>query len=375
MENENGLKISCFSDVPYEPPKWLCKPYFPIGKLTLVQGDPGCGKTAFLCKMAALTSIGGKFLNNDVAQGNVLILSVEDDESTLRGRIEASGGDLRKCFFVEEAYDVNFCHVGLQAAIHDTQAKLVVFDPIQSFFGADINTNLSNQTRPILAYLAQVAKEEECAIVLLAHMAKAKEGKSNVLRALGSVDIPGAARSVLQIGRKPSDNKQCVVAHVKSSNAAIGGSFTYTIGERGGVTIGEYTQLTAYDLDIASARAKSGVRYEEEPVVKIARQLMEENTIISCVAYDTLSEIAMRMFGKSLYDNGKGWVSAFKHVSRELYARDGISVGFNVRKSESGFIVLGEHRDKGNKQVRGISLRKLGSIDLDALLGEDDENE
>ena len=130
----------------------------------MVQGDPGCGKTVFLCKMAALTSIGGKFLNNNFAQGNVLILSVEDDESTLRGRIEAFGGDLRKCFFVEEAYDVDFCHEGLQEAIHNTQAELVVFDPIQSFFGADINTNLSNQTRPILAYLAQVAKEEESAM-------------------------------------------------------------------------------------------------------------------------------------------------------------------------------------------------------------------
>lgn len=137
--------------------------------------------------------------------------------------------------FLEESYAVTFTHPDLQRVIEQVQPKLVVFDPIQSFFGADINTNLSNQTRPILAYLAQVANENECAIVLLAHMAKAKEGKSNVLRALGSVDIPGAARSVLQIGRNPSDNEQCVVAHVKSSNARKGESFTYTIGERGGV--------------------------------------------------------------------------------------------------------------------------------------------
>lgn len=374
MENEKGLKISCFSDVPYEPPKWLCKPYFPIGKLTLVQGDPGCGKTAFLCKMAALTSIGGKFLNNNVTQGNVLILSVEDDESTLRGRIESSGGDLRKCFFVEEAYDVDFCHEGLQEAIHNTQAKLVVFDPIQSFFGADINTNLSNQTRPILAYLAQVAKEEECAIVLLAHMAKAKEGKSNVLRALGSVDIPGAARSVLQIGRNPSDNKQCVVAHVKSSNAAIGDSFTYTIGERGGVTIGEYTQLTAYDLDTASARDKSGVRYEDEPVVTIVRKLMEENTAIECIGYSALTEISERLYGKAPYSNGKGWKAAIKRVQRELVARDKIIVK-DAKTVESEYVIFGEHKEKGNTQIRGISLSKTLPIDLDALLGKDDENE
>lgn len=368
---ENKLNITCFSDVPYEPPQWLWNPGFPIGKLTLVQGDPGCGKTALLCKIAALVSTGGRLLDKPVTQGNVLILSVEDDASTLRGRIEASGGDVSKCFFIDEAYNVTFLHEGLQDAIHQTQAKLVVFDPIQSFFGADINTNLSNQTRPILAYLAQVAKEESCAIVLLAHMAKAKEGKSNVLRALGSVDIPGAARSVLQIGRNPSDKNQCVVCHVKSSNARMSDSFTYTIGDRGGVTIGEYTQLTASDLDTASARASSGVPYEEEPVVKIARQLMKENTFIGCIGYEALTEIAERVFGKAPYSNGKGWMAAFKRMSRELFARDKIAVGFDVKKAESDFMIFGEQREKGKKQTRGISLRKSNPIDLDALLGED----
>ena len=374
MENSKDLKIGCFSDVPYKPPEWLCKPYFLIGKLTLVQGDPGCGKTAFLCKMAALTSIGGKFLNHDVTQGNVLMLSTEDDVSTLRGRIEASGGDVSKCFFIEDAYDVTFLHEGLQAAIQQTQAKLVVFDPIQSFFGANINTNLSNQTRPILAYLAEVAMENGCAIVLLAHMAKAKEGKSSVVRALGSVDIPGAARSVLQIGRNPSDKNQCVVAHVKCSNARLGDSFTYTIGERGGVTIGEYTQLTAYDLDTASTRAKSGVPYEDEPVVGIARKLMEENTSIECIGYSALSEISKRLYGKNLYSNGKGWKAAIKRVQRELVVRDKIIVE-DAKTVESEYVIFGERKEKGTAQIRGISLRKTPPIDLDALLGKDDENE
>ena len=261
----------------------------------------------------------------------------------------------------------------MQDAIQQTQAKLVVFDPIQSFFGAEINTNLSNQTRPILAYLAQVAKENSCAIVLLAHMAKAKEGKSNVLRALGSVDIPGAARSVVQIGRSPSDNNQVVVCHVKSSNAHMGNSFTYTIGDKGGVTIGEYTQLTANDLDTASARAASGIPYENEPVVRIARQLMEENTSIGCIGYNTLTEISERLLGQSPYNNGKGWVSAFKRMSRELHTRDKITVGFDVKKAESDYVFLDERKEKGDKQIRGISLRKQSPIDLDALLGNGEE--
>lgn len=375
-EKENALKISCFGDVIYKPPEWLYQPLFPYGKVTLIQGDPGCGKTAFICFVAAQVSVGGKILNRNVAQGNVLMLSVEDDPSTLRGRIEASGGDVSKCFFIEEAYDVTFCHEGLQDAIQKTQAKLVVFDPIQSFFGADVNTNLSNQTRPILAHLQAVAEEQGCAIVLLAHMAKAKDGKSSVTRSLGSVDIPGAARSVLQIGRNPSNNDECVVAHVKCSTAKKADSFTYTIGDRGGVTIGEYTRLTAYDLDTASARAARGVQYEDEPVVQIARQLMEENTAVECIGYSTLADISERLFGKSLYSNGRGWNAAFKRIQRELSARDKILVNCDIKKAESELIFMGEHKEKGTKQIRGISLRKQLPIDLDALLGKDEvENE
>ena len=175
----------------------------------------------------------------------------------------------------------------------------------------------------------------------------------------------------MQIGRNPSDNNQCVVCHVKSSNAKKGDSFTYAIGERGGVTIGEYTQLNANDLDTASARASGGIPYDEEPVVKIARHLMEENTFIGCIGYDTLTEIAERLLGKAPYSNGKGWLAAFKRVSRELFARDKIAVGFDVKKAESDFTIFGEHREQGKKQIRGISLRKSPTIDLDALLKGD----
>ena len=176
----------------------------------------------------------------------------------------------------------------------------------------------------------------------------------------------------MQIGRSPTDNNQVVVCHVKSSNARKGDSFTYTIGDKGGVTIGEYTQLTANDLDTASARVASGVPYDDEPVVRITRQLMEENTFIGCIGYEALSEIAERVLGKSPYVNGKGWLSAFKRIARELYARDNIVVGFDIKKAESDYVIFGEHKEKGKKQIRGISLRKTIPIDLDALLGKDD---
>ena len=89
------------SDVPYEPPRWLIRPYLQKGKGTLIQADNGTGKTAFVCAIAAHVSTGKPLLGISVTTpGNVLLLSVEDDLPVLRGRIEASGGDLDKCHFV-----------------------------------------------------------------------------------------------------------------------------------------------------------------------------------------------------------------------------------------------------------------------------------
>lgn len=81
------------ADVVYEPPRWLISPYFQKGKGTLVQGDNGTGKTAFMCAIAAHVSNGKPLLGIPVkTPGNVLLLSVEDDLPVLRGRIEACGG-------------------------------------------------------------------------------------------------------------------------------------------------------------------------------------------------------------------------------------------------------------------------------------------
>ena len=367
-EETKQLKISNFSDVEYEEPSFLVDPYFPIGKITLIQGDPGAGKTAFACKLAALVSTGGTLIDKPVMSGNVLLLSVEDDPSTLRGRIEGGGGDVSKCFFIEAAYDVTFLHEGLQDASKQTAAKLVVFDPIQAFLGADINMNMSNATRPILAYLAEVAREQECAIVLLAHMAKSRDNKVAALRSLGSVDIPGAARSVLHIGRDPARPAICIAAHVKSSNAKPGSAFSYSIGDKGAVTLGEYSRLTAYDLDVAAKRESECVPYDDEPLVKVFRQIMKENENIACIHYSSLTSIAARLLGLSPFSGGAQWNAAIKRLSREIYLRDRFVVTRDVRKIESGFTVFGETVESSGKQGRGVALYHGGKAYLDDLL-------
>lgn len=101
--------------MPYEPPRWTIAPYIQRGKGTLVQADNGTGKTAFVCAIAAHVSTGRALLDIPVeTPGNVLLLSVEDDLPVLRGRIEASGGDLDKCHFLTNAAGLSFTIPGTE---------------------------------------------------------------------------------------------------------------------------------------------------------------------------------------------------------------------------------------------------------------------
>ena len=88
----------------------------------------------------------------------------------------------------------------------------------------------ANETRPIMARLAAMAKRTGCAVVIVSHMSKGTAGGKAIYRALGSVDIPAASRSVLYVERNPQDEEQCVIVHVKSSNARALNSFSSKTG-------------------------------------------------------------------------------------------------------------------------------------------------
>ena len=253
-------------DVPYEPPRWTIAPYIQRGKGTLIQADNGTGKTAFVCAIAAHVSTGQALLDIPVdTPGNVLLLSVEDDLPVLRGRIEASGGNLDKCHFLTNAAGLSFNSPEVEEAVKQVQARLVIFDPLQAFMGANVDMFRANETRPELAKLFEMCDRNDCACIIIAHTAKNAGDKSPVNRALGSVDIPAAMRSVLQIIENPDNEYERIAVHVKCSNAPKGKSIAYTIGDRGGVQWIGFSPMTADDLTAVVKRKEKGIPYENEP--------------------------------------------------------------------------------------------------------------
>ena len=333
--------LVCAADVPYEPPRWLLAPYFQRGKGTLIQGDNGSGKTAFMCAVAAHISTGQPLLGLEiVTPGDVIMLSVEDDLPVLRGRIEANGGDLSRCHFMTNAAGLTFNSPEVEAAIQQVNAMLIVFDPIQAFLGAKVDMFRSNETRPELAKLFETCDRHDCACSIISHTGKASGDKSPVNRSLGSVDIPAAMRSILQLTRNPDNEEECVMVHVKCSNAPKGRSIAYRIGDRGGVQWMGFSNMTAEDLTTIQKRKEKGVPYEKEPLVQVFNQLITDKPGGGFWSYDEVKRIGAKLLGfPPFYSTNDLKAKLNSAFCRELQEKDGL-------------IVTCGHRSHGERGIR-----------------------
>ena len=320
------------SDIPYSPPKWSIAPYFQRGKLTMIQGENGSGKTAFICGIAALISTGLPLLGIPIsAPGNVLILSVEDDLPVLRGRIEADGGDLTKCHFMTNSAGLTFTSAEVEDAIQTINAKMVIFDPFQAFLGAGVDMFRANETRPKLAQLAEMCERNDCACAIIAHMGKAGD-KSPVNRSLGSVDIPAAMRSILQLTRNPDNEDECVMVHIKCSNAPRGRSIAYTIGDRGGVHWTGFSDITPDDLSTIVKRKEKGIPYDQEPLVQVFMQLITDRPGGGFWSYADLKESGAKILGFPPFSDLNDLRTRLDSgLTRELQQREGLIVTYGAK--------------------------------------------
>lgn len=323
-----STSLICAADVEYSPPKWLISPYFQRGKGTLIQADPGTGKTAFMCAIAASVTTGTPIMGLNVeTPGSVLMLSVEDDLGVLRGRISANNGDPSKVYFMPNAADMTLNSPEIEHAIIQVGAKLLIFDPLQAFLGAKIDMFRANETRPALAKLFDMCDRNDCACAVISHMGKNGMGKSPVNQSLGSVDIPAAMRSVLHIARNPKDDTECIAVHVKSSNAPKGRSLAYSIVDRGGVEWHGFCDFSVEDLNAVQKRTEKGVPYENEPLVQVFNQLITDRPGGGFWAYDEVKSIGAQLVGFPPFSSTAELRTKLSGpLARELQTKDGLIV-------------------------------------------------
>lgn len=263
------VKIIRMSDVELTPVEWLWKPYLPFGKLSVLQGNPGEGKTYFAMHLAAACT-NGKLLPNmeRMEPFNVIYQTAEDGPGdTVKPRLIEAGADLDRVLVIDDSdVQLTLSDERIEKAIIENNARLVIIDPIQAYLGADVDMNRANEVRPIFMRLGQVAQRTGCAILLIGHLNKAA-GMQSLQRGLGSIDIAAAVRSVMFIGKLKHDPTMRILTHEKSSLAPPGVSLAFSLGDEGGFRwVGEY--------DITADEMLSGIEPQRETKTQQAKDLI-----------------------------------------------------------------------------------------------------
>lgn len=274
VEKQNvELKLIHMEDVVSKEVEWLWYPYIPYGKITIIEGDPGEGKTTLVLKLAAALSRGLPLPCDDDKEYepiHIIYQTAEDGiEDTIKPRLEKAGADCSMIRVIDETdKELSMTDDRLEQAIIETGARLIILDPIQAYIGATVDMHRANEIRPVLKHLGIIAEKHNCAIILIGHMNKASGSKSTY-RGLGSIDIQATARSVLLVARLRDKPNIRIMAHDKSSLAPAGDAIGFEMTEDNGmVCIGPY--------DITIDELLSGNEGREKKKLDIAENFIKE---------------------------------------------------------------------------------------------------
>ena len=262
-----GASIVRLSDVKPEPVRWLWPGRIAAGKLTLIAGDPGLGKSFLTLDIAARVSTGAGWPDAPKLRfdpGDVVLLSAEDDVAdTIRPRLDAAGADVSRIVAIDAvraldkngklsarpvdlSQDVQYVEAAMDQL---AKAKLVVVDPISAYMG-ETDSHNNAETRAMLAKLADLAARRRVAVVCVSHLNKGA-GRSAVYRVTGSLGFVAAARTVWSVSRDEHDHERRLMLPIKNNLARD-------------------TDGLAYSLYAAEGAVTPCVAWEDETVAMIA---------------------------------------------------------------------------------------------------------
>lgn len=237
------LNLIRMSDIEAKEVEWLWYPFIPYGKLTIIQGDPGDGKTTMVLNIAAAVSRGEGFDEgmNITEPMNVIYQTAEDGlADTVKPRLEQARADCSRVLVIDETNKaLSMLDKRVEEALDKTGARLLIMDPIQAYLGGSMDMNRANEAREMTKYLATIAEQRNCAIILIGHMNKAGGCKA-AYRGMGSIDFFAVARSVLLVGRVIGKDNYRAMVQIKNNLAPFGHPKAFELSEDGFEWIGDY---------------------------------------------------------------------------------------------------------------------------------------
>ena len=303
-ENKTELKLIHMSEIESEEVSWLWYPFIPYGKLTIVQGDPGDGKTTFVLNVAAKLSKGEALDEAMKCEEPIHIIyqTAEDGlADTVKPRLEKAGADCTRISVIDESdKSLSMADERLEEALQRTNAKLLILDPIQAYLGSGMDMNRANEARDMTKRLGVLAEKYKCAIVLIGHMNKAAGNKA-AYRGMGSIDFYAVARSVLLVGRIEGEPELRALVQIKNNLAAFGHSKAFRLSENGFEWIGDY-EITADEVLGGIAPKTNKTEQAKELLRELAEEksMLPSNEIIELAKQENISKRTLENAKKEL---------------------------------------------------------------------------
>ena len=280
-ESEERVPMLCYEDIEQTSVEWLWFPYIPFGKLTIIQGNPGEGKTYFAMMLTAACTNRKLFPNmEDIEPFNVIYQTAEDGMGdTIKPRLVEAGADLSRVMVIDDTEEaLTLSDDRIEKAVRQNHVRLVIIDPVQAFIGADVDMNRANEVRPVFRKLGMIAEKTGCAIVLIGHLNKSS-GTQSTYRGLGSIDIMAAVRSLIFIGKVRKDPTTRVLIHEKSSLAPPGETMAFKLGDEEG-----FRWVGAYEIsadELLDGKEGKATETKLERGAKLIRELLADKKEIS----------------------------------------------------------------------------------------------
>ncbi len=234
------------SEIAAQEVRWLWEKRIPLGKITILDGDPGMGKSLFAINIAARITTGQPMPDGAPGtQGSVILIAPEDGAGdTLRPRLEAAGGDPSRVLLLNlvEGLDEKKVKVNdrpfslshdlevLETEIKRTNAVLVVLDPLTAVLGRRLAASRDQDVREVFTPLAHLAERTNCAILIIRHLGKVTSPNA-LYRGAGSIGIIAAARTGLILAQHPYEENRRILATTKNNLSNTAPNLTYQVME------------------------------------------------------------------------------------------------------------------------------------------------